>query len=133
MNAITLMENPYVSVWFHPNTKIVHSRIHQFVSGKEFREFLMVGQAALIKNQAKKWLSDDRDNWVLAKDDLDWSRANWAPECARNGWKYWAIVRPEKVLAQVAMERLVEEYAHLGVTAKFFTDPRDAMTWLETQ
>jgi hypothetical protein len=133
VNAITLMENPYVSVWFHPNTKIVHSRIHQFVSGKEFREFLMVGQAALIKNQAKKWLSDDRSNTVLRKEDVDWGNENWFPVCVKHGWKYWAIVQPQKVLAQARLEELVKEFASHGVTSKFFSDPNDAMTWLERQ
>lgn len=31
------------------------------------------------------------------------------------------------------MEQLVEKYGKLGVKAQFFTDPRDAMAWLEKQ
>ena len=46
---------------------------------------------------------------------------------------YWAIVRAEKILAQVAMEQLVAKYEKLGVKAQFFTDPRDALGWLEKQ
>lgn len=42
-------------------------------------------------------------------------------------------MRPEKVLATVAMENLATKYGALGVTAKFFTEPREAMTWLEMQ
>ena len=128
MPMMTIIDNPHATLWYHPETKIVHHRIHKFISGEPFRALLNTGANLIKKNQARKWLSDDRDNYVLAKEDLDWSRENWAPACARAGWKYWAIVQPEKVLAQVAMERLVKEYGKLGVTARFFNDPSDAMT-----
>ena len=130
---ITIIDSPVVTLWYHPDKKIVHHQIHKFVAGKDFREFLMAGYEVLRKNMARKWLSDDRSNMVLGKADMDWSQSEWAPQVAKAGWKYWAIVRPEKVLATVAMERLAAKYAALGVTAKFVTDPRDAMTWLETQ
>ena len=130
---ITVLDNPYVTVWYHPEKKVVHHQIHKFIAGKEFRDFLMAGHAVLKKNAATKWLSDDRGNMVLGKADLDWSETEWAPKTAGAGWKFWAIVKPEKVLATVAMERLAHKYAFLGVTAKFFTDPREAMYWLEKQ
>lgn len=130
---ITVVQNPSVTLWYHPDKKIVHHQIHKFVTGAEFREFLLAGTELLRKHLARKWLSDDRANMVLGKADLEWSETEWAPQAARAGWRYWAIVKPEKVLATVAMERLVTKYAVLGITASFFTDPRDAMTWLEKQ
>ena len=48
-------------------------------------------------------------------------------------WKFWAIVQPEKVLAQMGMEQLVKDYSAAGITAKFFTDPNEAMKGLEAQ
>jgi hypothetical protein len=130
---ITIVDNPYVTLWYHPDKKIVHHQIHKFVTGNDFRTFLLAGTEVLRKNLARKWLSDDRANMVLGKADLDWSQAQWAPQTAQAGWRYWAIVKPEKVLATVAMEQLVTKYATLGVSASFFANPRDAMTWLERQ
>jgi hypothetical protein len=130
---ITIIDNPVVTLWYHPEKKIVNHLIHKFVAGKDFREFLMAGADVLRKNLARKWLSDDRGNMVLGKADMEWSQTEWAPLVARSGWKYWAIVRPQKVLATVAMESLVTKYSALGVSAKFFAEPREAMTWLEAQ
>jgi hypothetical protein len=31
------------------------------------------------------------------------------------------------------MQRLIDKYAALGVTARIFTDPDEAMRWLEKQ
>ena len=133
MAAVTIIDNPVVTLWYHPDKRIVHHKVHKFLAGKDFRELLLRGSDVLKKHMATKWLSDDRGNQVLVKADVDWSEAEWAPQTARAGWKSWAIVRPEKVLASVAMEGLVKKYASLGVTAKIFADPREAMAWLEQQ
>ena len=130
---ITIVDNAFVTLWYHRDKKIVHHQIHKFITGNDFRSFLMAGADVLKKNMARKWLSDDRGNHVLGKADLEWSQTQWAPQVARSGWKHWAIVRPEKVLATVAMERLVTKYAALGVSAKFFADPHEAFGWLEKQ
>jgi hypothetical protein len=133
MPPTTVLETPSVTLWYHPQSRIVHHEIRRFVTGKDFRDLLNAGSDALRKNSARKWLSDDRGQWVLAKDDLAWSESVWAPATVKAGWKYWAIVRADKVLAQVAMDQLAAKYSALGVMARFFTNPQDALTWLEQQ
>ena len=133
MPKIIVYDSPVVTVWFYPETKIVHSQVHKFITGKEFQAFLKAGLDVLVKNKATKWLSDDRSNSVLRKEDVDWGNQNWFPQCVRGGWKYWAIVQPEKALAHAPMERLTEDYKKYGITSRFFGDLAEAMTWLERQ
>jgi len=133
MAKTVVHDTPSVTVWYHADSGIVHSQVHKFVTGKEFQDFLMAGYAVLVKNKAKKWLSDDRSNSVLRKEDVDWGNQNWFPKCVAAGWKYWAIVQPAKVLAAAPMERLVEDFKKFGVTSKFFSDPISAQSWLESQ
>ena len=130
---VTVLETPSVTLWYHPETRIVHHEIRRFISGQDFRNLLTAGSDVLRKHGARKWLSDDRGQWVLAKDDVAWSETMWAPAAVKAGWKYWAIVRADKVLAQVAMDQLAAKYGALGVQARFFSDPKDAMAWLEKQ
>jgi hypothetical protein len=47
------------------------------------------------------------------------------------GWKYWAVVLPEKVLGQMNMRRWIEAHSQLGLTAESFSDPETARRWLE--
>jgi hypothetical protein len=133
MPKIVVHSGPCVTVWYHTDTNIVHSQVQKFVTGKEFQDFLMAGLDALVTNKSRKWLSDDRSNSVLRKEDVDWGNANWFPKCVAAGWKYWAIVQPEKVLAHVPMERLVEDFKKAGVTSQFFNNANAAMSWLEKQ
>ncbi len=69
----------------------------------------------------------------MSKEDMDWGQGVWFPQTVQAGWKYWAIVQPKKVLAQLGMEQLVKVYSSAGITAKFFSDPDEAMKWLEGQ
>jgi len=133
MSTTTLYESSYVTVWYHPEKKIVHHKIHKYVFGEEFQKFLLIGTEAMKKNQAHKWLSDDRNNTVVRPEDMEWGMSNWFPQTIQAGWKYWAIVQPEKVIAQLNMKTLVEDYAKAGIVAKFFSNPEEAMTWLEIQ
>jgi hypothetical protein len=129
----TIIETPFVTMWYHPEKGVVHHQIHKFIAGPPFRELLLTGSDLIRKHQARKWLSDDRENSALRQDDFEWSETEWAPLTAKAGWRYWAIVQPGKVLGQVAMQRLKDKYGKLGVTTQLFTDPIAAMNWLETQ
>lgn len=133
MPTQTILQNTNFTLWYHPEKKIVHHQLHKFIAGTMFRELLMSGTDLIKKNGATKWLSDDRSNSALRQDDLEWSEVEWAPITAKAGWKFWAIVQPDKILGQMAMQRLTEKYAKLGVTAKVFGDPASAMSWLEKQ
>jgi len=133
MSPVTLYENSYATLWYHADKKVVHHQIHKFIFGEELQKLLLAGTDAIKKNHACKWLSDDRNSAVLKKEDIEWAMANWFPQAVQAGWKYWAIVQPEKMIGQMNMEKVAEEYAKAGIVARFFSDPDEAMKWLESQ
>jgi hypothetical protein len=132
-SAKVLLETEAVSLRYYPATKIVHHELRRFVHGEEFRRVLEEGLRVFIEHSACKWLSDDRGNGPLKPADAEWALQEWAPRVMAAGWKYWAVVLPEKVVGQMNMRRWIETYASKGVTAMAFTQPRRAMTWLESQ
>lgn len=71
VTPVTVLQSPYFTLYYHPQTRVVHHEIRHFVTGKDFRDLLTAGSEVLRKNMARKWLSDDRGQWVLAKDDVD--------------------------------------------------------------
>ncbi len=129
----TLEDNDFATLWYHPDKKIVHHHFKKFIYGQVFRDFLLKGTEAMQKNHVNKWLSDDRNNAVVRKEDMDWAQTSWFPPTVQAGWKYWAIVQPAKAIAQMNMETLVEAYGKAGIVAKFFSDPDEAMKWLDSQ
>jgi hypothetical protein len=133
MSKITIEDNEFATLWYHPEKKIVHHECHKFIYGEAIRSLLLKGVETMNKNRATKWLSDDRKNPVLKTEDMDWAQATWFPQTLEAGWKYWAIVQPEGAIAKINMKKSVDIYAKAGITAKFFDNPEDALKWLESQ
>ena len=129
----TIIDNEYVTMWYYTDKKIVHHTFHKFLHGQPLRECLTRGIELFKKNSASKWLSDDRNNSALPKEDMEWAQTSWFPQVVAAGWKYWAIVLPEQIIGQLNMKRLIKQYSEAGVTAQIFSDPQKAMQWLENQ
>ncbi len=128
-----ILENEYATLYVHPEKKIVHHVIHKFIHGEAFRELMTKGADAFIECKCSKWLSDDRENSALPQKDIEWGQLNWENRILEKGWKFWALIMPEKAIGQMNMKRIKDRYESLGVTVEVFGDPVTAMNWLERQ
>lgn len=133
MSQTLIEKNDFATLWYHPEKKIVHHEFYKFIYGEVLRAFLLKGTETMKKNGATKWLSDDRKNPVLKSEDMTWGETNWFPQTLQAGWKYWAIVQPEGAIAKMNMDKLIKMYGEAGVTAKYFSNPDEALKWLEDQ
>jgi len=133
MSELTILDNDYATLWYHPEKKIIHHKIKKFTFGKQLQDLLNAGTEQLRKSGAKKWLSDDRNNNALPSKDAEWTSTVWLPNTAKAGWKYWALVQPEKITGQMNMKKHANLTADAGVIVKVFNNPDEAMKWLENQ
>ncbi len=133
MPPVKVIDNDSVTLYYHPDSKIVHHEFHQPARGEAFRNTLSTGLDVLKKNHAAKWLSDDRMNGALTPEDTTWAQTVWFPAVKAAGWKHWAVVMPEKALGKLNMKDWIALYSGLGVNARAFSDPNEAMTWLVAQ
>lgn len=132
MPAIKIMEDANISIWYYPESKILHHQIHRFFFGAPFRDALNKGVEVFGECGAQKWLSDDRETPALSKEDLEWGDRDWFPRVLKLGWKYWAIVLPEKIVGQLTVKRLADTYKSRGVETRMFSSPDEAKKWLES-
>ncbi len=129
--AITIIQNEYATLLYHPDTKIVHHTFHKPIGGQEFRDVLNTGAQTLEQYQASKWLSDDRENSALSREDTEWSKREWFPRAVKAGWKYWALVVPQNIIGKMNMKEFVDSYLDQGLRIAVFSKPDEAMKWLE--
>jgi hypothetical protein len=130
---MTLLDNEYVTLWFHTESKIVHHQMHKFMPSAAFRETLEAGAACLEKYQACRWLSDDRGNTAAVRQaDAEWADGVWAPRVIRAGFKYWAVVMPAQAIGQMQMRKFIADYKARGVEVEAFDAPEAARAWLES-
>lgn len=118
------------SLYYHAGPKIVHHELRVPVHGERFRTILDKGLELFIQHGACRWLSDDRGNGPLTPEDSEWASEDWSPRVIAAGWKYWAVVMPEKFIGQTDMTGWIRLYAEKGVTVAAFTEPDRALRWL---
>ena len=133
MTKITILDNDYATLWYHTDTKIVHHQIKKYIYGKHLQELLDKGTVTLAQYDAQKWISDDRKNNALTIQDQDWANNIWFPRTVKVGWKYWAMVQPQKLAGQTNMQKQANVVTNGGVLVGTFDDPDEAMRWLEKQ
>ncbi len=133
MSKITLYDSAYITVEYWEDKKLIYHTIHQQISGQleMFKEALNAGTAALEKYQVHKWLSDDRKNDPLTQAGNEWSFTDWQPRTLKAGWKYWAAVVPQDLVAAGTLMPVIEELFKLGLRMMVFTNVEDAIVWLD--
>jgi hypothetical protein len=131
MPTITVLDNEFVSMWYYPESKILHHQVHKFFFGKMFQDVMNKGVEIFKKYGATKWLADDRNVSAWAKEDLDWGDQDWFPRVAQSGWKYWAIIMPQKVVGKMTVKQLADSYSSRGVKTRIFSSAEEARQWLE--
>ena len=112
-----ILDNEYATLSYYPEDGIVHHQFHKFIHGAQFRAVLDTGAEIFKERGATKWLSDDRLNSALPKEDGVWALTEWNPRVRAAGWKYWAVIFPDKKVGQTNLNYFVRESNALGVTA----------------
>lgn len=133
MKTETVCDNEYATILYYPDSGIIHHTWKKFCSGPIFRDMMLGATEYLEARGGSKWLSDDRNYSVLTEEDSAWGRKTWFPRTIHAGWRHWAMILPERHIATVSMEGIVNEYRAAGINAAFFSDVPSAMAWLESQ
>ena len=133
MTPETIIDNEYITLWYHPDTQIVHHEIHKFIYGDAFRDALMTGAELLKTRNACKWLSNDRGNSAMPKDDVEWLMENFISKAIKAGWRHWAIVSPKSMVGRMSIDSSREYLSEHGLNVMVFDDEKSAMDWLISQ
>ena len=133
MSKQTILDTEYATLWYHPEEKVIHHKIHKFLVAGVFEKLLSAGAELMETHGAVKWLSDDRNNVVVSPEDLEWSDRIWAPRVLRAGFKYWAIVVPSMAVAELQMKALQAKRRQQGILVEMFETVEEAMAWLNSR
>ncbi len=133
MKVDNVIDNEFARIVYYPELGIIHHEWKKFCSGSNFQELMLTSTNYLKEHNGTKWLSDDSNFSVMAQEDKKWGQEIWWPKTKNAGWKYWAIVLPEKVIGKLSIKALIDEYSKGGITAQVFDNTNQALKWLESQ
>ena len=112
MPPITAVDNEYITLQYLPDKKIIYHVIHKPIPHEPLVEALNAGTEALIKYKACKY---------------------WGPLTIKAGWKYWANVVPEALVAAGALAPVMAAYFEIGLRMQVFTSVESATQWLDSK
>ena len=130
MNTETVINNKYVTLYFHHDKQIVHHIYHPGIGGEYLKEALLRGVDLLQEHGAFKWLSNNSDIDPHTDEETEWINSVWLPKAIQAGWKYWALVVPESTAGRMNMNEFVTSFYNKGVRVMVFTNADKAMQWL---
>jgi hypothetical protein len=130
MSEIIVLDNEYITLRYLPDKKMLYHTVHKPISGQPQRDALSVGFDALQKYGISKWLSDDRNNGPVSEEDMAWATAN-LRRPIEAGWKYWALVVPQMVVAAGAMIPTIQTLYNFGLRMEVFSKLEEAFEWLD--
>jgi len=106
---------------------------HEFAEGEPYREGLESGLELAQQERATNWLADLREMGTVAEADQEWSNEEWFPRALDSPISNMAIVQPESVVADMAVENIMQEVGDGALTTRYFDDRAEAESWLEEQ
>jgi hypothetical protein len=131
MPPVTILDDEHMSLWYHPESGIVHHRIQKYLVQGGFRKLLTAGAELLETHRATKYLSDDRSNVVVDPEDVKWADENWYPRVIKAGLKRWALVLPSTTVGTLQAKTILQDRRNRGLEVEGFSSLEPAMAWLQ--
>jgi hypothetical protein len=131
MPTTSIIDNQFAALMYESEFKIVRHAFRDPVSSEAFRAVLRGGITLLQQHEACKWLSDNSLFEGPAPDDAKWAITEWFPQARAAGWKFWAMVVPEKLLPRFTMKEFTDAYTTQGLRVMVFTQFDEAFKWLK--
>jgi len=118
-------------MYYFEDTGIIYHIYTEKIGGDCLKEQLNLGIELMQKYGTNKWLSDNRAIKGHTDEETAWIFEDWLPRAVAAGWKYWSLVVPEDEYARMNMWEVTQTFHEIGVHQNVFTDPDDALAWLE--
>lgn len=131
MSEVVIIDNEYITLKYLPDKKMIYHTVHQPISGQPLRDMLLTGFNAIKEYGISKWLSDDRLNGPMSEEDRAWGSENINRRSMEAGWKYWALVVPQEIIAAGSMAPTMEAMFEYELRMMVFSDVESAFAWLD--
>ena len=125
----TFFDESFATVWYDDETDAVVAQMTSYAEGESFREYMDAVIDGVNETGTDCVLADTRDQPTLDSADQEWSATEWGPRAEANGVRKLAAVVPESVLAEMSVQKVIEQSAD-DIDREFFDSVADARAWL---
>jgi hypothetical protein len=129
-------DQPYASIGWNEDLKIVDLTWKGFVSSPEYRQAQEQALVIIKEKKSTRMLMDARGIKVIMPEDQAWALEVWGAKFAQTGAKKLAVVNPENAVALMNARSIERAAAPTQPTAPFefqsFATLAEAEDWLKS-
>jgi hypothetical protein len=133
---LTCYEQPYATICWNENSKVVELTWKGFATSEEYRKTLEQTLVILKEKKATRLLMDTRNIKVIMPEDQAWALEVWGPKFGRSGGKKLTAVSPQSAVARMNAKDIERNAAPLEAALPFeyrgFATPAEALDWLKS-
>lgn len=122
-------DEDFATVTYDAETGAVVARMTEYAEGEPFREYMNAVIEAVNDTGSECVLADTREQPTLDSADQEWSATEWGPRAESNGVEKLAAVVPESVLAEMSVQKVIEQSPD-DIERQFFDSIDEAEAWL---
>ena len=122
------IDEPYLKLEWDEINRIVVADWHGFFTSEKFRAGLLKGLEVIAQYHAANWLADTTEAKVTAIADQNYLAYEWTSLAMERGLRRIAYIVPTDIIAQMALNRIVNETK--GLEIKYFSNRDEARQWL---
>jgi hypothetical protein len=101
-----------------------------FVSENDYKEGLNKMIDFYVEKKVNKWIANLTKMEAISPELQDWANNDWFPRALQAGVKYMAVIVPEDVFNQFAVENIMTK-AGDALTTHYFHKVDDAKEWIK--
>ncbi|OXM85509.1 hypothetical protein [Paenibacillus rigui] len=122
-------ESPQADVEWNETLNSVVVTWKGFAQGEKFQEPLNKALNLSKQKKAEKWLIDTRYASASTQNDQKWIAEQWHPNLMETGLRSLAIVKPNKTVANLSINRTISDLV-ISYAVEHFTTLDEASIWL---
>jgi hypothetical protein len=126
-------DKPHLTVTHDTDLDAVVMDWDGFVKGQEYRDSLEAGLELVQQERATNWLADLREMGTVDTDDQEWTNQDWFPRAMDSTLKHMAIIKPEDVVADMSVDKIMQEVGDGDFRSHYFDNRDEAEEWLQEQ
>lgn len=127
-----IYSDAHLTVEWMPAIHAFYNTWRGFLQNESFRTRMELCLEKLVEHRVDRAVGDVRALRPLLQEDQDWTNSYWAPRASEGGLRYMAVIVPQSVFSQLAVQRVVARLGDVSLHTAQFGDVEDGLRWLET-
>jgi hypothetical protein len=126
-----IFDKDYAKLEFDKEKNVLELTWKRWVKSHEYREAFTISRDFIVKNGVSNWISDIRNQGVIAPGDSQWLTKEVLPHVIKAGLNKIAVIMDKDIFKKYYVNNIERAESFGGLTMHYFDSMEHAEEWLE--